>query len=442
MYLKIKQLLENQPEFVGKIISHIPYSLRLGKEYNISRRRINYYTTINQEDLKKRIFDNIKSIVTYSYKNVKFYKEYYSDKNFSPSNLKTFDDIKMIPIINKEVLKNYDLNDRSNPKNSKMLINTGGTSGEPLSFYIDKDAFAREWAHMHHIWSELNYIIKDLKITFRGRNLKDDVIKYNAVHNEYLVNSYILNEIIYNELLQLSRKKDFKYIHGYPSLVYDFALFCKDGDQKLIRELHRSLQGIFLGSEYPAPQYRKLIEEIFQVPTLSWYGHSEFAVLAYEKYKQYEYVPMYSYGYPEAVKDSSGNYRLIGTSYFNTASPFIRYETGDLVLPEFKDPGLLKNFRIGRGRIGEFVEDKNGQNISLTSLIFGRHHKAFDLVRFIQVRQIKAGEIELRLATDISKSVNWEDYFDFSSVDIDVCFKQTVKPFRTKSGKTPLLVKR
>ena len=38
-----------------------------------------------------------------------------------------------------------------------MKINTGGTSGQPLEFYLDHQAFAREWAHMHHLWQAHGY---------------------------------------------------------------------------------------------------------------------------------------------------------------------------------------------------------------------------------------------------------------------------------------------
>ena len=48
--------------------------------------------------------------------------------------------------------------------------------------------------------------------------------------------------------------------------------------------------------------------------------------------------------------------RLIGTSYYNRVSPFIRYDTGDLVEDETKD-GLMQSFRVAKGRSREFIRD-------------------------------------------------------------------------------------
>ena len=175
------------------------------------------------------------------------------------------------------------------------------------------------------------------------------------------------------------------------------------------------------------------------------YGHSEMVILAYEQSRKYEYVPFQSYGYCEAVPYSNGKYRLIGTSYDNFVSPFIRYDTNDLIKPVI-DNGILQSFTINHGRVGEFIVDKAGNKISLTALIFGRHHKLFNVARYIQLYQEKPGfaTILITLPADCCyKSVqrlNWESLFDASNVDIEFSFKTLNQPIRTVSGKVPLLV--
>ena len=53
-----------------------------------------------------------------------------------------------------------------------MLLNTGGTTGAPFCFYIDKNAFAREWAHMHYIWELKGYNYKDLKSNIKRKRFR------------------------------------------------------------------------------------------------------------------------------------------------------------------------------------------------------------------------------------------------------------------------------
>ena len=55
-----------------------------------------------------------------------------------------------------------------------------------------------------------------------------------------------------------------------------------------------------------------------------------------------------------AVPTEDRRYRLIGSSYYNTASPFIRYDTGDLIDPVEQMGGIMKKFSITDGRVGEF----------------------------------------------------------------------------------------
>jgi phenylacetate-CoA ligase len=323
----------------------------------------------------------------------------------------------------------------------RMKINTGGTSGQPLEFYIDSKAFAREWAHMHHIWASLGYRQTNLKLTFRGKNLGNKPIQYNPVHNECLVNAYVDMDSVLEVIAHVASNRVISFIHGYPSSIYNFAAFCKELRPDVIAVLQKSLQGILLSSEYPARVYRDLIEDVFRVPTISWYGHSEMAVLAYETSK-FIYTPFHTYGFCEAVHDGNDSYRLVGTSYYNYASPFIRYDTGDSIEPvDGQEP--LAAFRIESGRVGEFIIDAQGRRISLTALVFGRHHPLFGLANFIQIAQEKPGEATV-LVTPAHRNdrigEDWSKLFDSSNIDVRFQFYTLDKPFCSSSGKIPLLV--
>jgi phenylacetate-CoA ligase len=166
------------------------------------------------------------------------------------------------------------------------------------------------------------------------------------------------------------------------------------------------------------------------------------AILAFEDQEKFLYSPIQTYGYCEAIPDKTGEHQLVATSYYNTASPFIRYATGDLVKPEgFEKP--LKGFRITYGRMGEFVIDENGEKISLTALIFGRHHRIFGMARYLQVYQERPGLstilVTLPEGTE-KKNIDWDKEFDGTGVSISFNFKVISKPFYSSSGKIPLLV--
>ncbi|WP_133126224.1 CoF synthetase [Vibrio breoganii] len=390
-------------------------------------------------DSEKEAFHYIrlKNVLEFAYNNVDFYKYFYDKNNYSPSSFKCLKDFSKVPIVTKSDLKLFEINNRSHIERRVFKVNTGGTSGEPLSFYLDKHAFAREWAYMHYIWSTIGYSYLDLKLTFRGKNNKGKPLRYNVIHNEYIVDAYVSLQSIVDSVRKLAHRKDIKYLHGFPSSIYEFCKYLKRNEIDASRLFNGKLKGVLLGSEYPNPIYRRLIEEVLSVETISWYGHSEMAILAYERKEKFAYSPLQTYGFTESVKIDSVQSSLVGTSYYNLNSPFIRYDTGDLVKEEKYSNGILDSFEISAGRVGDVIYDRKSNPISLTALIFGRHHRAFDTVDHVQIRQSVYGEAVLCITS--SKPVSL-DLFDLDNVDIEFSLEKLEKPFKTKAGKVPLLI--
>jgi len=376
----------------------------------------------------------------HAYASVPFYRRLYRSHAYHPDRFRSIDHFNDVPVVTKEALREWELTDRSVDERGALLRNTGGTSGEPLAFYIDREAFAREWAHMHAIWRSAGYQPSDLKLTLRGKNLGSQVLRYNVVHNEYVVNSYAKYDQVIAKLRGLVRSKQIAWIHGYPSLVAELSTVLQQEDSETLARIQQSLKGVLLGSEYPAPPYRKAIEQLLSTNVVSWYGQSEMVVLAAET-TPYSYRPFRSYGYAEVLPTDGNSGRLIGTSFWNRASPFIRYDTGDMVDSDIIEESW--SFRVAEGRVGEFVKRSDGSTVSLTALIFGRHHSAFEFLEHVQVRQNSPGDISLivvpRKQPDRDRQAIIEG-FDLADSGLSVRFEFRESPVRTPSGKLPLLV--
>lgn len=431
----LKKIADQIPYPIGKVLGQVPMNFRLGNQYDFFSQELKS----NISELRKKQLIQINSLTVHAQEKTKFYDAIYRDHGFSVFKLETLNEFSQFPIITKSDLQKFSLNDRSVESLALKKSNTGGTTGQPLDFYLDKQAYAREWAHIHSIWAKLGYRYTDEKITIRGKNIGDTYYKYNFNQNEFLINAYAPLALNIDSCRKLITKHDIKWIHGYPSSVFSFLRELESVDPVLFEILINKVQGVFLGSEYPAPQYRKYIEDHCGLKTISWYGHSEMAVLAPEREPgSGVYYPFHSYGFTEAVPEGD-THRLIATSTHNYATPFIRYDTGDLIEPVFND-GLLESFRIKEGRNSESVIDLNGRNISLTGLIFGRHHKAFDHSEHVQVRQTSAGELEV-LITAKEHREDWASLFDFSNSFFRINYSQISQPIRTPSGKVQLLLR-
>ena len=439
----LKKIIEKIPEPLGRVLTKVPFGVRFGFPYVLSRHEIKKHDSLSLECKEKKLYNRLKVLLEYSYHNIPFYKRHYESHSYHPGSFKTLADFSIVPMVTKADFQAYNIDDRYRYRMGVMKINTGGTSGAPLHFFVDRNAFAREWAHMHEIWMSKGYKTNHLKLTFRGKNLgKSNILQYNPIHNEYVVNSYVSMGEISLAVSRLIQKKRVLWVHGYPSLVSEFASHINQFHPALALKLKKMLMGILLGSEYPAPMYRNIIRDVLSDNIVSWYGHSEMAMLAYEV-EEGIYQNMPTYGYAEAVREDSASTesRLIATSLHNMVHPFIRYDTGDLVKEfGFENGNLL--FGIEQGRIGDFIVDREGKKIFLTALIFGRHHAAFEKIAHVQVLQVEKGRATLVIVLkggDLAQRFSFTD-FDLNDVNVDWDLKIVPSPIRTVSGKIRLKI--
>jgi len=432
MLKQLKNIAGQIPYPVGKWLARVPFSWRLGKVYGRMKKvcaRAIEWSDVEREQCSVEKF---RAIFEYARKKFPCYRELYEKAGVLDLEVKSFADIAKVPIIDKAWARKHFMEFKG-----AYRLNTGGSSGEPTAFWGDKDCWAREWAHMHTIWEMLGYDYRDLKLAIRGRNLGRRPFSYNPVHNEYIINTYLNVKDYAAKLTRLFAKRNVKWFHGYPSSIYQFILECEEAyGNDGTHELFKSVRGLLLSSEFPLPYMKEKFNE-YGLRWISWYGHTEMCVLAYDKDCDNRYRPFATYGLAEVE-----NGHLIGTSFHNFEMPLIRYDTSDLVeVTKVSAGGMVEEFAIREGRSGDFIEDKHGKKIPLTALIFGRHHKAFDVADYIQIGQTEPGKATLYVTAKAGViNASLSSLFDLSNVNVDFEFKILDQPVRTSLGKLKLRV--
>lgn len=425
----INKIFEKLPYTLSRLFVRIPYNLRLGSIYSIYRNQIHKSILWNEEELELEIVSKFDKIFQHS-KIFNLYKDKYKKAGVLNLRIKSLADIRKIPLLTKKEIR-ASFHEFKGP----YLQNTGGTTGNPLAFYMDKNAWSREGAHMHHVWERVGYNRKKAKFTFRGINLGERTIVYNCAENEFIINTYKNANILLEEFFKILKTKNVSYFHGYPSAIYTFLKEIEGDISKEEKQLIiDKIDCCFLGSEYPTPIIIAYLKEVWKLDFVSWYGHSEMCVMAYSNLNERIYYPLHTYGYVEVEENI-----LIGTGYHNFDMPLIRYNTGDLVDCQKGKKGLLKSFEIKQGRVGDFIIDKNDKKIPLTAFIFGRHHEIFKHIDYIQIYQDKKGQATL-LISSVKKELNALNFMDLKNVAIDFDFIYLEKPLKTEGGKVTLKV--
>lgn len=339
----------------------------------------------------------------------------------------------------KSLLQTVPLDGRSyQNKNKKYsLSNTGGSSGTPFEFYVNKEVSGNEWAHVHGFWKQFGYDSSFLKVYFGGRSGVVGPGKYDSLRHHFAVNINLDWQKVADYLLIIFSKYSPKFLHGYPSCIFDFLLWVDKNKHPLKPILKKNIKAVFLASEYPNPNLRQQINEIYPFKLVCFYGHTEGCVFAGE-ISAGVYKPYHSYGFAEAIEEND-DFNLVGTSFFNYATPLIRYNTQDIVKPTY-ECGVLDSFLIEKGRNGDFILDKDNHKIFLTGLVYGRHHELFNYVSHVQVKQLKAGMATIIYVSPES-DFDPKSLFDASNVKIKFDFLRLEKPILTAVGKLNLLVK-
>lgn len=426
------------PYPLGAALARLPFTFRVGTAYERYTKLVADYPTWPLAQREEWLTHRLDTVLRAAWK-VPFYRWYYSENSRVPRSVQALENWQDVPSVSKEILREWPPKDRQVPGSRGVRIsNTGGTTGSPFSFPLDKLSRPCEWAHMHHIWSAAGYRPQDLRLVLRGNNLGGRRWAYRVSNHELVIDTYQHMPSTISELARSRWWDRVDYIHGYPSLVASFLDHC-EGAQRF----PPNLKGALLGSEYCSGNYSATIESV--VPsTVAWWGHSESALLARARRAGediFDVLPTYGLAEIGPCEPSSPG-PLIATALHNVDAPIVRYVTGDLASSFEPAPLGVSSFRLTGGREAEFVLDAEGVPISLTALIHGRHHAAFAHAAHVQVAQPERGFIEVLVVPRDPHlhELPWNELFDFHGVRLQVSFRTLSEPMRSQSGKASLMV--
>lgn len=445
----LKNAFYNSPDWVKKTYGALPYRMKFGNTYYNELKLINRSYQWDKDEQNEYITTRLISLINFAYNNIGFYKSLYNEHGIDITQIQCMSDFEKLPIITKQMLRDAGIGAISNKANrlNSIWANTGGSSGKPFSFLLPKSHYYRAWAYKGDMWGRAGYNIGDPVLSFRGHQFKDYLFQHQPIYNFYYVDSYQLDATNIDVLVDLIKKKNINFIHGYPSNIIRFIELREDLSKLPIK-------GIFPCSEKVDPQFKKVIRDAFNAKIQPSYEQSEMTILASygDVTDKYYFYP--TYGYPELVTEGnkvihSNNRKgkLIGTTFSNKIMPLIRYETGDEAIWSEGEEEKIKNFKCTEeivGRIGEYIETEDGK-ISVTGLIYGQHLPIFNVSNQIQLYQKNKSIILFYVLND--KSVNKqilkatkEQLFDALKGQFEIRLLAIEKPFKTESGKKKILL--
>ncbi|PXY39286.1 AMP-binding protein [Flavobacterium cheongpyeongense] len=336
------------------MISIFDISLQLnGFPIKKAKAELDGIVNFSEDDYLVFLQNKKEEIVTFHIQNNTFYQELTGNKK-----IEKWEDL---PILNKQNLQKP-LEERLSNGYSKKNIylnKTSGSSGTPFVFAKDKYSHALTWASniMRFGWFGIDFN-NSYQARFYG--IPMDFIGYQKerfkdfLSRRFRFPVFNLSDEVLEKFLYKFKTKKFDYINGYTSSIVLFAKYLENKNI-ILKEICPTLKGCFVTSEMLFESDKKLLEKQFDLPVINEYGASELDLIAFEN-PQGEWQVNAETLFVEILDENNNAVpngtegKIVITSLFNKANPFIRYEIGDIgILDEKSTPQkpILKKL-IGR----------------------------------------------------------------------------------------------
>lgn len=408
-----KNLWERTPLLVkttvGRALEVFPPAWLFGKRFRANCNFVRLAQHWSAKHIREYQLNKIRDVLNLAYQKTGFYRRLFDKIGFHPSDFHCLEDMNELPVIDKQiVMKNLsDMCTRTVEAVDVDFVSTGGTSGTPLSFYINANRSSIEYAYLVKSWERAGYKLGMPMAVLRGRVVHPD---RNGLRHEY---DPILRHHYYSNF-HMSDDNMARYLDNIATIGPCFLNVYPSSVAALTRYILRkgkqapeNIRGIIAESEIVYPEQRCMVEDVFGCRYFSCYGHSEKLVLAAECENSNDYHVWPTYGYFELldedgkpVTNPGQRGEIVGTGFINTVMPFIRYRTGDWAT-------YISNHCQACGREHTIIRDIQGHRtqevliaaddseISWTAL--NMHDDTFLRVKQFQFMQEVPGQAVLRI---------------------------------------------
>lgn len=234
-----------------------------------------------------------------------------------------------LPIMDKiTIKKNFDLIYSPIKGRPTQRKKTGGSTGNPFYYIVDKEHLTWFWAHIYFFWNRYSgYHPGDPFITIAGNSLRTANRKilenvYHRLQNNYFIKGDIIND---NLSINFSRTNKAVLLYGYPSSILNILKVKPD----LVTNMS-SLKAIFTTSEQLVPKTRSVLESTLGVPVFDMYGANDGGILTCECNRHDGYHINSRNCLVETFQNEYGMSEILLTNLTSYSFPFVRYRVGDL----------------------------------------------------------------------------------------------------------------
>ncbi len=366
-----------------KLVSNIIFPLheQLKKHDTVHIRKDMEKTQwFSPQELKALQIERLKNFLIDVEQHVPYYQQLFKQLKFNPNNVTSLEDLKKLPLTTKPLIREQCEQLKADDAVGLAKFNTGGSSGEPLIFYIGNKRVSHDVAAKWRATRWWDVDIGDPEAVIWGSPIElsgQDKIKLvrDKLLRTHLIPAFEMSPVKIDGFIQQIKALKPKMLFGYPSALAHIATHAEKTGQ-VLSDL--GIKVAFVTSERLYDHQRAKIEQVFACPVANGYGGRDAGFIAHQCPEGQMHIT--AEDIIVEIIDNNGDVlpydqagEIVVTHLATRDFPFIRYRTGDV--------GVLSDeqCRCGRGlpllkeiqgRTTDFIIAQDGTVLHGLALIY------------------------------------------------------------------------
>lgn len=311
---------------------------------------------------------------------VPYYRDLFRAQGFDPSRVTGAADLQRLPFLTKPLIRAHTDALRHDQARDLAPFNTGGSSGEPLIFFIGKERVSHDVAAKWRATRWWGVDIGDREAVVWGSPIElgaQDRIRAwrDRVLRTELLPAFEMSPARLDGFLATLRRRKPAMLFGYPSALTHIA---RHAEQRGQRMDDLGIRAAFVTSERLYDDQRATISRVFGCPVANGYGGRDAGFIAHEC--PHGGMHLTAEDLIVEIVDGEGRVlppgragEIVVTHLATRHFPFIRYRTGDVAVLDDRRCACgrgLPMLREIHGRTTDFVVASDGTVLHGLALIY------------------------------------------------------------------------
>jgi phenylacetate-CoA ligase len=332
------------------------------------------------ERLQELQLARLRRLLAHAQDKVPYYRNLFAEIRFKAEDLRSLADLSRLPFLDKAKIRANIEGLKAEDATDLARFNTGGSSGEPLIFFIGKERVSHDVAAKWRATRWWGVDIGDREIVVWGSPIElgaQDKIRAirDQVFRTKLLPAFEMSEQKLDRFLAEIRAMRPHMLFGYPSALSHFA---RHAEAKGLRMDNLGIKVAFVTSERLYDDQRQQISKTFNCPVANGYGGRDAGFIAHACPEGSMHITaediivetVDAQGAPVPAGEAG---EIVVTHLATKDFPFIRYRTGDVgVLGDApcKCGRGLPVLKEIQGRSTDFLVARNGTVMHGLALIY------------------------------------------------------------------------